>query len=84
MSTKTTLLRRWWAAAEVERTAALRKGSREAHLLERLWHWREKCEESSVLTFTRAMKGCWQPDPGCFEVAPVCPEALLMAERVRA
>ncbi len=73
-----------WAAAEVERTAALRKGSREAHLLERLWRWREKCEESSILAFTRAMKGCWQPDPGCFEAAPVYPEALLMAERVRA
>ena len=73
-----------WAAAEVERTAALRKGFREAHLLERLWHWREKCEESSILTFTRALKGCWQPDPCCFEAAPVCLEALLMAERVRA
>src|SRR5699024_1568957 len=73
-----------WAASEVERAAALRKGSREAHLLERLWRWREKCEESSVLAFTRAMKGCWQPDPGCSEAAPVCPEVLLMAERVRA
>ena len=73
-----------WAAAEVERAAALRKGSREAHLLERLWHWREKCEESSVLAFTRAMVGCWQRDPRCSEAVPVCPDAPLLAERVRA
>ena len=73
-----------WAAAEVERAAALRKGSREAHLLERLWHWREESEESSVLAFTRAMKGCRPPDLRCSEAPPMCPEALLLAERVRA